>query len=362
MPEKITPSFLSQKNIAEKISNVNQVGGIETSVIDNGYGRGTRIAWFNTGSGFRFKVVLDKAMDVADAFYNEYGIAWISNAGIVPQQTFPDKGLDWLRTFGGGLFTTCGLSHVGGPEKDESGERGLHGLISNIPAELESVIQPDPHSGRMNMSISGSITEARIFGPHLRMRRTISAELGEPWVNVSDEITNRGNTSAPLMLLYHCNFGWPLVNEGAKLIYNGDMYLVNQERDKHIFNEQNDFRTCPAVLSEHQGSGEAAAYFDIHPDPSRVCRAGIYNQEIDLGVTISFRKDQLPWLTNWQHWGRGEYVTGIEPGTNPPIGQSAARKNKTLIFIEPGETRTFGLRFDVFRGVAAYRDLVKQHN
>lgn len=362
MPEKITPSFLAQVNIAEKISNVNQVGGIETSVMDDGYSRGTRIAWFNTGSGLRFKVVLDRAMDVGEAFFNEYSIAWLSNVGLCPPQMFSDKGIGWLRTFGGGLFTTCGLSHVGGPEKDEYGERGLHGLISNIPARIESVIQPDLYHGRMAMSVTGTVTEARIFGPHLQMRRTISAELGEAWLNVRDEITNLGNTSASLMVLYHCNFGWPLADEGAKLIYNGKMHLVNEARDKHIFNDNNDYKICPPILSEHNGSGEAAAYFDIQPDAKGLCRAGIYNQRIDVGVAVSFRKDQLPWLTNWQHWSRGEYVTGIEPGTHPPIGQSAARKNKTLILLEPGESRIQELRFNVFRGSAAYTDLAKQHN
>ena len=52
-----------------KISNHAQVGGIETSVLDNGLGRGTRIAWINTGTGLRYKVVIDRAMDIADAFY-----------------------------------------------------------------------------------------------------------------------------------------------------------------------------------------------------------------------------------------------------------------------------------------------------
>ena len=56
---------------SDKVSNVAQVGGIETSVLDNGLGRGVRIAWINTGSGLRCKVVIDRAMDIADTFYNQ---------------------------------------------------------------------------------------------------------------------------------------------------------------------------------------------------------------------------------------------------------------------------------------------------
>ena len=119
-----------------RISNLAQLGGIETSVLDNGASRGTRIAWINTGTGLRYKVVIDRAMDIADAFYNEHSIAWLSHGGITAPQPSSNKGLDWLRTFFGGLLTTCGLSHVGGPESDEHGDRGIHGNISNISAEI----------------------------------------------------------------------------------------------------------------------------------------------------------------------------------------------------------------------------------
>ena len=49
------------KDFAGKISNPAQLGGIETAVLDNGAGRGVRVAWVNTGSPLRFKVVLDRA-------------------------------------------------------------------------------------------------------------------------------------------------------------------------------------------------------------------------------------------------------------------------------------------------------------
>src|SRR3954465_15662067 len=139
-----------------KISNTAQLGGIETSVLDNGPARGTRVAWINTGTGLRFKIVLDRAMDIADAFYNQHSIAWLSHVGITAPQPFSNKGLDWLRTFGGGLLTTCGLSHVGGPETDEWGHRSIHGEISNLSAEIESIIQPNLDAGSMEMSITRS--------------------------------------------------------------------------------------------------------------------------------------------------------------------------------------------------------------
>src|SRR5690606_25026073 len=148
-------------------------------------------------------------------------LTWISQGGVKAPHPF-DKGLDWLKTFGGGLITTCGLSHIGGPESDSYGERGLHGNISNLPAELESVVQTDRVEGIMEMSMTGVVKETQALGTHLEWRRRISGVLGQAKLSLRDEIHNRGNTAAPHMLLYHCNFGWPLVDEGTEILWRGN--------------------------------------------------------------------------------------------------------------------------------------------
>ncbi len=330
-----------------KVTNAAQIGGIETAVLDNGTGRGTRIAWINTGTGLRYKVVLDRGLDIADAFYDQHSLTWLSHTGITTPEPFSDRGADWLRTFGGGLLTTCGLSHVGGPEQDTYGERGLHGQISNSPAEIESIIQPDLLTGKLDMSITGRVKETKIFGPSLELKRTISGVLGQPIIRIRDEVTNRGNTTVPHMLLYHFNFGWPFVDEGTRFVWRGNWQAREGGINDQIFRDGYDFKTCPAPLDSHSGTGEAVAFIDVAHDGTGNCTVGLYNAKLGLAVSMRFRKDQLPWLTNWQHWGKGEYVTGLEPGTHPPIGQAKAREQNTLLFLEPGQTRTYDLELEV---------------
>ena len=330
-----------------KLSHHAQLGGIETSVLDDGPGRGTRIAWVNTGTGLRYKVVMDRAMDIVDAFYGPHSLTWLSHSGITAPQPFSDQGTEWLRTFGGGLMTTCGLTHVGGPEEDEYGARGLHGPISNTPAQLESIVQPDPAAGRMAMSMTGKMIQTRVFGPTLELRRTISGTLGQATITVRDEVTNRGNSEAPHMLLYHFNFGWPLVDEGTEIIWQGEWQSRGGAGDDAIFNEENNFRRGSAPLEEHRGGGEGAAYIEVAPDEEGWCQCGLRNPTLGLTMTLRFQKKQLPWLTNWQHWGPGEYVVGFEPGTHPPIGQAKARAKNTLITLAPGESRTYVLELQV---------------
>lgn len=332
-----------------KISHHAQLGGIETSVLDSGLGKGTRIAWVNTGTGLRYKLVLDRAMDITDALYNQFNLVWLSHAGIVRPGRFPDGGIEWLRGFAGGLMTTCGLDHVGGPETDQYGERGLHSRISNIPAEIESILQPDPVNGIMDMSITGRMRQFQVLGENLELKRTISGTLGKSVIKISDEVFNRGNSPAAHMLLYHFNFGWPLVDEGTAINWNGKWYSREEPDKRKIFLEGNDFRSCRAPMDEHAGAGEEAAFIDPEPDQQGICTCGLRNDRIGIELVLKFPKKQLPWLTNWQHWAKGEYVTGLEPGTHPPIGQARARKEGTLIFIEPGESRKYQMELELIQ-------------
>ncbi|WP_019987495.1 aldose 1-epimerase family protein [Rudanella lutea] len=331
----------------DKISHPAQLGGIETSILDNGPGRGSRIAWINTGTGLRFKMVLDRSMDIVEAFYNEHSLAWLSHGGITTPEPAINHGIDWLRTFPGGLLTTCGLSNVGGPNEDAHGQRGLHGRISNLPAELESVVQPDPVLGHMGWSISGRMRESQVFGPTLELKRTVSGELGKAVIYLEDTVINRGNTPAPHMLLYHLNFGWPLVDEGTRILAKGNWQARPDDMSRALFNPDNDYQTCPPPLDTHSGTGEGAAFINPTPNAEGQCTTGLYNPRLGLAVAVQFEKEQLPWLTNWQHWGKGEYVTGLEPGTHPPIGQAQAREEGTLIFLEPGAQKNYRLKIEI---------------
>jgi hypothetical protein len=343
----------------DKVINAAQVGGIETSVLDDGPGRGTRIAWVNTGSGLRYRVVLDRGLDIVDAFHNQHSLAWLSHGGVTAVRPDANKGIEWLWTFAGGLLTTCGLTHAGGPEHDQFGERGLHGRASNLPAQLESISQPNLATEKLDMSITAVMKESRVFGPNLELRRTISSTLGEPTIRIHDVVTNVGNSRTPHMLLYHMNYGWPLVDKGTQIVWKGRCTSRGLDMDDAIFNDAHDYRTCQGPLEPHRGTGEACGFIDVEPDADGMCTVGLYNEKLPLAVAMKYKKKQLPSLANWQHWGPGEYVTGLEPGTNPPIGQGKARELKQLIHLDPGKSRTYDLQISVLTDEQDIRRFLK---
>jgi hypothetical protein len=157
------------------------------------------------------------------------------------------------------------------------------------------------------------------------------------------------------MILYHCNFGWPLADAGTKLIWEGDMTT----RLGEPFISAQTFKNLRDTVPEHSGNGEEVAVVDIEADEQGNCRCGIYNPSIELAVAMDFPKSQLPWLTNWQHLAKGEYVTGIEPGSHPPIGQALARERKTLRYIAPGESIRYNLQLEVLSGLQEIQSHLK---
>jgi hypothetical protein len=232
--------------------------------------------------------------------------------------------------------------------------------VSNIPAELISVMQPNPVEGDMEMSISGIIKQTSIFGPSLELKRTISGTLGHAVIRIHDEIINRGNTAAPHMLLYHCNFGWPLVDEGTEILWSGEWESPGDKTENKIFKKGNNFHQCPSPMKAHNGTGEEVAFINIDSNEEGVCQCGLYNSRIGIALRMKFKKKQLPWLTNWQHWGEGEYVTGLEPGTNPPIGQAKARKDNTLLYLEPGEKNSYDLEIEIINNNREIEEFLKK--
>src|SRR5256885_7873582 len=98
--------------------NPAQLGGIESYVIDDGPARGVRALCVNTGGGLRYRVLVDRGLDIDQAFFNQMSLAFLAHKGVTPPTRGLDRGLDWLKGFGAGLLTSCGPFNTGGPVVD----------------------------------------------------------------------------------------------------------------------------------------------------------------------------------------------------------------------------------------------------
>src|SRR3954463_139979 len=91
-----------------KFINVAQVGGIDAYTIDEGPARGVRALTVNTGSGLRYRILVDRGLDIDQAFFNQYSVSFLTHKGVTPPTRALAHGLDWLQSFPGGLLTSCG--------------------------------------------------------------------------------------------------------------------------------------------------------------------------------------------------------------------------------------------------------------
>jgi len=181
----------------DKFINVQQVGGIQQYVIDDGQGRGVRVCEVNTGGGLRYRVLVDRGLDIDQAFMNQHSLAFLTHKGAsTPTRAF-DHGTGWLKGFTGGLLVTCGPFNTGSAAVDDGEDLGVHGPHSNTAAELESVIQPDPHAGQTEMLIRARVRYGAFYGPNLVLCRTIRSVLGENTIWVEDVFSNQGNKPLP---------------------------------------------------------------------------------------------------------------------------------------------------------------------
>lgn len=328
----------AQSSTDVPVMNPAQLGGIETSVLDNGPGKGVRIAWINTGAGLRYKVVIDRGLDIADAEFLGQSLTWHSYTGVTAPSHSYNHDLEWLRGFYGGLLVSCGPLNTGGPFVEDGAAFGLHGTHSHSRATVESIINPDLARQRLEMSITGIIRTARVFGPNVELRRTISSTLGEPAIRVHDEFLNRDNRPVAHAWLLHINFGYPLLEPGASTYcYRGKLTYRSDSED--WFGKRQDFRAAPAPQENHRGRGEVFTYIAPPADAKGLVTAGVVNRKRGFGVRVEYPAKDFARLGNWQHWGPcGSYTGALEPMTAGVEGRPSDRQRGWYAELQPGES------------------------
>ena len=64
---------LSRRDVARHAGMLSQFAGVRLMTLGDGVERGIRMLEFRTGTGFRFTVLIDRALDVADCEYPRRG-------------------------------------------------------------------------------------------------------------------------------------------------------------------------------------------------------------------------------------------------------------------------------------------------
>jgi hypothetical protein len=338
-------SDLTRADVEALTGNMDQLGGVLPFELSDGPARGVRALRFETGSGLRITALADRALDLAHADFGGVPLCWRSRNGDMAPTYFESGDERWLRTFFGGLLTTCGLTNFGPPGADDHGAHGLHGRVNCLPARNVTWSQ-EWHGDEYVLEASGTITEARVFGEHLVLHRRLRTHLGSSSLWLDDTVTNQGFERTPHMILYHCNVGFPLLADGSR-VYTS-----------HLEVRPRDDEARKGMTGWDRVTGPQAGFDEqVFVHTPRACGDGravaaLVNDRLrggeGLGLAIYFDPQQLPALFQWRMLGQGMYVMGLEPANCPTIeGRSEAEQRGTLPYLDPGEQRSYSLEFRV---------------
>lgn len=344
--KKLFGNELGKDSLMKRIGDILQVAGVRTCTLREGRQEAVKAVDVRT-QALNFTVLMDRGMDIAWADYKGTPVSYISNTGVCSPFLFEEPGKGFLRNFTAGLLTTCGLTSFGAPCRDSGEELGLHGRISNIPAENESVYA-EWEGDDYVMRIRGKVRQSRVFGENLTLTREIETRLLSDSLTIRDTVENCGFSVQPLMLLYHINFGYPIVDKDTVLVQSKTKVKA---RDEEAQKGIDTFNVFGDPIPDYK---EQVFYHDMEPDANGLVTACLFNKKLGengLGAYVRFNKNQLPLMCEWKQVGEGEYVVGLEPGTAYPEGRAQARKDGQIILLKPGEKKDIQIEIGVIDSI-----------
>lgn len=340
---KIFGMELTKRQLLERVGDVSQVAGIKRYRMEEGKRNSILAADMVNGSGLGITILPGRGMDIANAAYKGIPLAWISKCNLVSSSYYEEPGIGWLRNFFGGLLTTCGLTYAGAPCIDGGRELGLHGRISNTEAD-EVCCDSEWVNDDYIMKVSGKVKESVVFGENISLLRNISMKMGENRIYIDDTIENLGFDPQPFMVIYHMNFGFPLIDEGTKLYVTSDSITGATEKANKFIK---DYDTMSGPV---HGIEESVFYHKCYTDDAGLAYSLILNNNLKLGVLLRFNCNELPNVSEWKMMGQGDYVLGVEPCNCKTLGRALERQSGSLRFIQPFETRKIHIELDILDG------------
>lgn len=347
----------TKDELLKRVGDISQIAGVRLIELDDGFERGARAAEFYTGSGLEFTVMIDRALDISMASFQGKSLSWRSSVTDKHPSYYDDKGAGWLRSFPGGLIATCGLTYIGASCEDEGESLGLHGRISNTPATNVYADGRWLDDDSYEIWIQGKARETTVFGENIQMERRISTKLGGKSIKIYDKVTNLGFQRSEHMILYHINAGYPVVDGTTKLLAPTRSY---QPRDEEA---QINKELYAQMLNPIHGFKEKVYYHDLGEDENGNTSVALINTAIDdgFGFYVKFNKNELPKFVQWKNHDERDYVVGLEPSNSWVSGRDQERKQGTLQYIEPGETKEYHLEIGVLSTsdeIDAYKNYV----
>lgn len=292
----------------KKISNRLQNAYVRRYVLTEGKEAGIRVIELGCGV-MRALINENHGMDIMQLSHKG------DNIGFICKNGFNNENLAFGKRFEGGMLYTCGIDLIGRGE-------GIiqHGTYHTYPARILSIEEGEDYA-----KVCGELEFTSLFGKNLVMKRAIT--LTNDNITVNDELVNRDTVDSNYCLLYHTNFGYPMLDEGVTIDFAPKSIAPCNGHAKNNLHQQAN------IVAPIDNEPERCYYIETDRD-----YVVINNEKLGKRVTLTYSKDTLPDLLQWVAPRSYDYALGIEPCTSH-LGEEIEYKT-----VKSGESVKFSLQ------------------
>lgn len=334
------------------VGNIDQLFKVREVNLVEGRSKGVRLIEVDNGSGLYFEVNVDRGFDIPVLKYNGINCGYRSQCGDAAPSFFDDKGLGFLKNFTVGFLTTCGLKSIGIPSSFEGKNYGLHGNISNTPSEHYYYKIEDDEKGPF-VELNSTLYDSGIFEDKLRLDRKIKCYYKENKIIIDDIVTNEGYSKAIHNILYHMNFGYPLLSKDSKMYIESEKITPRTKRAEDLLDLYN-------VIEEASCEYEEACYYhSLKRNKKGEAITGVYNPKLNMGVAIKIDCSTLEHLVEWKLMKKKDYVLGLEPTSNLIDGLPDLKEKGLLKYLEAGKKVKYHIEVEIIK---EYKDFDRIFN
>ena len=348
----------AEKNIHKKNWKLDGDGwSVQKRSLHGGKQEGVDLITIDNGV-MQIDLIPTRGMNIYEIRSGDMRLGWDSPVEGIVHPSLVDLesrgGLGWLEGFNEWMVR-CGLEFAGHPGTDEfvnnTGETAtmdltLHGKIGNIPAsEVEVIVDSEaPHRIR----VRGVVYEKFFYGPKLKLVTELSVVPGEETFRIDDTVTNLGAFDQEFQIIYHANFGAPLLGKDARV--HAAVKSIAPMND-HAAKSIDGYATYREPTA---GFVEQVYLVEPYTDQDGKTGAVLQNATGDRAASMRWSIDQLPFLTIWKNTAATAegYVTGIEPATGYPFNRKIEREAGRVPKLGSGQSRQFTLDIGLHRGAA----------
>lgn len=288
-----------------------------------------------------FAVVPTRGMGIWKGSFEGARLGWGSPVKELVHPNFINLeargGLGWLDGFNEWIVR-CGVGSMGvpGPDviTDNMGRKKevmltLHGRIANIPASIVKAkvgLEP-PHE----LAVAGVVYERSMFGSNFKLSAEVATAPRSNSLRIADTVENLRPAPDEVQMLYHCNYGPPFLEEGARLIAPVKEVAPRDPRAAEGVKEFDVFGPPEA------GFVEQVYFIKLAGDRDGRTFVVLENKEGNKAVSMAFSLKELPCFTLWKNTNALEegYVVGLEPGTSYPNPKAFERERGRVVKLEP---------------------------